>query len=458
MKKRVLLISYHFPPDSAVGGLRAAKFARFLPSFGWEASVLSIKEKYIEKPDPKRLKDVEGIETIRTVQLPTIRGLYLRLKRLLNAGAKSGQSPSINKPLNNRQRESLIQNLKRYFISLFILLPDDKMSWVVPAALRAVLEVRRRGITHVFTSSPPHSTQLAGLIVKKLTGVVWVADFRDPWMETIDCKPAVSRSALSDRVELWLEGKVLRNADKVVTTTEAFRKSLEERYWDMPEDKFVYIPNGIDATKFAKANDTAKYERFTITYAGTIYEGRTPEPVFEAISALIAGSKIKRTEIRFKLVGNCDSIFGRDTLSIARSYGLDGVVEVSEPVPYHEALRMMRSSHLLLLLAPSQPLAVPAKVYDYLGSGTRILALTEEGATSDLIRATGSGRCYTQTDIAGISGYILETMRGKDGIFEHAHKSYSQFDIRFLTKRLAEELESAESPIKTGSVEVKNGI
>ena len=464
-KKKLLLISYHFPPDSAVGGLRAAKFARFLPESGFDTFVLTIKERYLEKPDPKRLKDVEGITTFRTMELPTVRTTYLGLKRLLRpnldisefvqAGPVSVSSPG--GALTGR--EGLKRRLKRYFLSLFISLPDDQRKWVIPAAVRAVIEIRRRGITHIMTSSPPHSVQLIGLVVKRLTGVFWVADFRDPWVETIECKPPSVRSSLSERIERWLENKTMRNADRVVTTTESFRRSLLERYPRLPAEKFVYIPNGIDTSQFAERTATEKYKTFTITYTGTIYEGRTPEPVFEAIRGLIRDGMIKRSEIRVRLVGHCGNICGKDTLSVIKSYGMDDIVEVLRPVPYPDALAMLRRSHLLLLLAPSQPLAVPAKVYDYLGAGTDIIALTEEGATSDLIRETGSGRCFTHNDIEGIGRYILETMQNREGGSRRDDlKDRSRFDIRVLAKKLADELSSAGPPLGTGSIELKNGI
>lgn len=448
--KKVLLITYHFPPDNAVGGLRMAKFARNLPSFGWEPSVLTVMDRYREGIDATRLQDVMDLEIIRTIELPSARNIYLRLKAFFLSAVKNKKiditylnDSYITKlkadPIAGR--EGIFQRLKRYFIPLLMVLPDDKRNWVIPAAFRAVLEVRRRGFDCVITSSPPHSTHLIGLIVKKLTNVKWVADFRDPWVDNLCAKSPLIRSALSDRTERWMEKKVVENADRVITTTEAFADIFKKRYDGKPDGSILCIPNGIDTSKFTNKKEVEKYGEFTITYAGTIYEGRTPEPVFKAVAELIKEDRIQGSDIRIKLVGNCRHIGSEETTEVVRRHGLDGVVELSPFIPHNEAISVMRRSHLLLLLAPNQPLAVPAKIYDYFGSGAKILALTEDGATSELIKATDTGVSFTQDNISGIKEYIhgLMTTESRDDIRNSA-ENYARFNIESLSRRLADEL------------------
>jgi len=444
--KKILLISYFFPPDSAVGGLRIARFAKHLPSFGWTPFVLTIKDRYRQRLDQGRMKDVQEVTIFQTSRLLSLRDIYLLVKSTLLGGGKvergfikSASSEGSSDTLGN---ETITQKLKRYFISLFVFLPDEDKNWIFPAALKAISEIKRHKIECILTSGPPHSSHLIGLLVKKATKVKWVVDLRDPWIDFLPFRTPLGRSALSDRIEHWMERVVVRHADRVLTTTPELKNALKRRYQNEPADKFIDILNGIDTEKFASQYPIEKYHKFTITYAGALYEGRTPEPLFAAIKKLIDAKKISASQIAVKLFGDCQSIGAKPTIDVARSYGLEGIVEISKPVPYSEAIEMMRRSHLLLLLVPSvHYLCIPAKVYDYFGAGTKILAVTEQGATSELVKATRSGECFPPQDIAGISNYIYMLMQNENRhLLINDPACYIQFDTKRLTQQFAKEL------------------
>ncbi len=449
--KRVLLISYYFPPDNAVGGLRIAKFARYLPSSGWKPYVLTTADRFREGLDPLRLNDVKDVEVFKATELPSLRSVYLKLKAFaLSVGGKKriGVNELKQSAASGRDRpaigdEGVFRRLKRRFISLFVLLPDDKRGWVIPAALNAVRRVGSEKIDCIITSGPPHSIHIAGLIVRKMTGVKWVADFRDPWVDVLEFKSPRARSRLSDGIERWLEKKVVESSDRVLTTTKALKEIFADRYNREPSVKFLHLPNAIDFKKFP-GGAAEKYGQFTITHLGTLYAGRTPEPVFEAVRGLITDGKISPADIKLKLIGNCEFIEGVSTQDAVRSCGLEGLVEVAKPIPYVDALKVMCSSHLLLLLAPGLPLQIPAKVYDYMGSGTRVLGLCpEKSATAELLGSTGCGMAFDPSDIAGIAGYIHELFeKYKRGELKGGAGDYARYSADALTQRLAEELNS----------------
>lgn len=447
--KKLLIISYHFPPDNAVGGIRLARFAKHLPKFGWTVSVLTVRDKHREGIDAARLKDIEGIEIFKTAKTTGLRDIYLKLKATLS-GALSGKKISVAelkdnwamRPLTKEhvEGERLGGTLKRVFVSLFILLPDEHRTWVLPTAFKAIRLIRQRRFDCIMTSSPPHSTHITGLIIKKLTGVRWVVDFRDPWLEDIYTKPQAIRSGLSDSIERWMERIVVKNADMVLTTSTPLRSNMARRYPEKPDGFFVHIPNGIDTDKFNSLKLLEKYNVFTISYLGTIYQTRSPVPVFKAINELLIEGKLKAADIAVELIGNCKSTNGRPTAEVAREYGLESVVKVRGFIPQNEALKVMRMSHLLLVLAIRQPLAIPAKVYDYIGSGTPILALTEAGATADVIAETGSGRSFLNDEIEAIKDYIRDIIAAyKDG-HPPAATGAAKYDIISLTEKLADAL------------------
>jgi glycosyltransferase involved in cell wall biosynthesis len=291
---------------------------------------------------------------VKTSQLPKFTDLLLSIKRLVSflllkrkKKEKTATEDQYGDNLGNIQPETLLQKLKRYYIS-FSSFPDCERSWILPAAIHAMREIKKEGFNCIMTSSPPHSSHLIGLIAKKITKVKWVADFRDPWIDILPYRTSLLRSELSDRVEKWLEKQVIHNANTIITTTDEHRKAIIFRFPEEPADKFLYIPNGIDSEKFNNKVLPKKYDQFTLSYAGTIYLKRTPEPIFKAIQQLITSGKIQSSEIRFKLFGYCELIDGKPIMPIIKSYGLESLVEVSGPIPFKAAIDILQRFSQLL--------------------------------------------------------------------------------------------------------------
>jgi glycosyltransferase involved in cell wall biosynthesis len=313
----------------------------------------------------------------------------------------------------------------------FALLPDGYKGWCAPAVFEAVRLIRSRRLEWFMTSCPPYSVHVIGLFVKLLTGARWVADFRDPWMTT-GWKRMYPTSAASNRIEAWLERRVVERADLVVFNVDRLRNAYRQRYSHVPADKFVYIPN---ALPFAPASEPVqKFDRFTITYTGSLYVGRSPQPLFRALSQLIRAGLVARDALSVKLVGHCRHIDGAPTSEVIDRHGLSGVVEVHDQVPYADAVALVRRSHLALLLAPNLPYQIPAKVYDYLSAGTRILGIAEEGGTADILKETGAGVAFAEDDIDGIAAFITAELAGSQQ--PATPLSLTRFGVQYLTDEL----------------------
>jgi glycosyltransferase involved in cell wall biosynthesis len=241
---------------------------------------------------------------------------------------------------------------------------------------------------------------------------------------------------------MWMEARVIHGADRVLTTTERMRASMVRRYPTVPEDRFVCLPNGIDPGPLSGGRAVDKYGRFTVTYAGTLYYDRTPEPVFAAFGRLIREGRARSSDFCIKLVGSCRSIGGEDTMAVARRHGVEEAVEIVDRVPHAEAVEIMRRSHLLLVLAPpNHQLVLPAKIFDYLGSGSKLLALAEPGATSDLMLETDAGRCFSQRDVNGMKEYFRELLT--DGRYQELRNEpgrFARYEARALAGQLVSEL------------------
>jgi glycosyltransferase involved in cell wall biosynthesis len=429
--RNILFIAYHFPPSAAVGGQRAANFAATLRVLGWQPQVLTIADENIERLDPDRLRDVEGIPIQKAGVLPTAVALagwlWMRVRRRRTNGTAGGPA---SQPVPQAQRGAA-RGFRRFILSLLVL-PDWERGWCIPATLHAWRTIRRQRIGWFVTSCPPYSVHLIGLAVKLLTRRHWIADFRDPWMTT-GSKRLYPTSRLSMRIESWLERHVIEKADLVVFNVERLRNAYRDRYAWVPAAKFAFIPNGI--TSRAAHGPAKKYDVFTISYTGSLYVGRSPEPVLEAVARLIQQQRLSPQEIQVKLVGQCGVIDGVATETVVRRHGLESIVEVREPVPYSDAFDIIRRSHLALLLAPNLPYQIPAKVYDYLGAGTRILAIAEEGGTADLLKETASGRAFRSEEVEAIADFIHAEFATR-GSGDGPSPSLARYDVRRITEDL----------------------
>lgn len=433
---RCLLIAYHFPPSAAVGGRRAAHFASRLGQFGWTPQVLTIPDAQVAQIDRGRLADVAGISVETASAWPTlVDGLTaLAERRRREAGpAASGQSAAPAGPaVAGPGSESLRNRLRRTVMS-FLLLPDGTRGWVVPATWKAIRIIRRDRIEWFMTSCPPYSVHLIGLLVRLATGARWVADFRDPWMTT-GWKRLYPTTTVSRRIESWLEKQVIERADLVMFNVDRLREAYSRRYAHVPSGKFVFVPNSVTPGAAPPLARNERFERFTICYTGSLYVGRSPEPVFQALSMLIASGRLRRDDVRVLLVGQCRFIGSRPTVDVVRDHGLEGVVEVRDAVPYHEAFDLVRRSHMALLLAPNLPYQIPAKVYDYLGAGTPVLAVAEDGGTADLLRQTGAGQAFAPDDVNGLAEGIYREVTGTGG--GSALAPLTRFDVSHTTEEL----------------------
>jgi glycosyltransferase involved in cell wall biosynthesis len=446
-KAKILLISYHFPPSAEVGGVRIANFAKRLPRFGWNPCVLTVKEKYLQAVDHDKLKHLGHTKIYRAGRIPTLAQVYVTCKkvaaRLLRTRDPSAELARAHAraTAGSRQRAgTLSMALRRYLLS-FLSLPDTERNWIWPAVAAAIRIGRREKITCILTSCPPYSAHLVGLLVKWLTGIHWIADFRDPWM-TAGSKSLFATCTASLAIERWLERAVVNNADRIIANTNTLCAELRRTYGSLPADRFACITNGYDAEFFAGFAQLQKERIFTITYTGSLYFGRTPEPLFHALHELLQAGAADEHSIRVRLVGDCQVVEGRPIDELIERYGLGGVVEVLQPVPYDAAMGIIRQSHLALLLAPNQPYQIPAKVYEYMGAGTRVLALAKAGATADLIRNTGIGAVFDPSDIAGIKGFIGQCLdEARTSAFCVDPNATNLFELDSISRQLADELE-----------------
>jgi glycosyltransferase involved in cell wall biosynthesis len=416
MSKKVLVITYHYPPDLSVGAIRPSKFAKYLGKHGWSPMVLTVLERYhsnFGRPTENRSKD---LKIYKTAKIPHFRDMYLSLKRIyLKTHKKKDLNQSIQawRPEERTKFEPIFTKIKRYFNSLFVWLPDDKTGWILPATIAGTLLIKKHKIDAILTTSPPNSVHLIGLVLKIITRRTWIVDFRDPW--DVEQKPFFVRSTLSDTIERWLCQKVIENSDRVISVTPEMTRMFEQHYQDISKEKFHTIWNGYDPEELERHSHVEKYDKFTITYAGTFYLDRNPELLLQSLSDLIREGRIDRQNVQVRFFGNCRYTHGESVEEVVVNLNLRDQVIISDPIPHTEILQEIAKSHVLLLLAPGQPLQIPAKVFEYIGLKSSIIAICGEGATTNLLKG------YPRAIVVS-PGNITEMKKALMALFEKRDK------------------------------------
>jgi glycosyltransferase involved in cell wall biosynthesis len=368
--KRVLLIAYAYPPCHEIGALRPAGLAKYLPRFGWEPTVLTVK---LPGPRPGTAQVVEtGDEDVLQTW-----------KMRFGLEGKRGLHEQLGLPVA-QQRDSRLVHTKILFAMRYLLtFPDATKGWI-PFALRAIEDIKKSmRVDAIVTTSPPVSAHMIGRKAKEMLGCPWIADLRDLWSQNL-----AQGNDLVRRLERSVERKTLRNADALVSVSEPWADRLRGCY---PGKVVFSITNGFDADDF-RPKPEALTPTFTITYTGRLYEGkRDPTPLFEAVQELIREGAMEREAVRVRFYGSIEPWLP----VVVKSFGLEDIVQVAGVVSREEALQRQRESQALLMLCWSDLRETgqhTGKVFEYLGARRPVLAIGgSRGVVSDLLEQTKTG-------------------------------------------------------------------
>lgn len=323
--KRVLLIAYAYPPCSEIGALRPSGLAKYLPRFGWEPTVLTVKLPGL-RPGWAPVIETGDEDVLQTWKVR----LGLEGRRSLHE--------QLGLPVTKKRDSRLVHTKVLLAMRYLLAFPDSTKGWI-PFAMQALEEIKKSmRLDVILTTSPPVSAHMIGHKAKEMFGCPWIADLRDLWSGNL-----AQGNDLVRLLERSVERRTLGDADALVSVSEPWADRLRECY----RDKSVFsITNGFDADDF-RLKPEALTPNFTITYTGRLYEGkRDPTPLFEAIQELIQEGESRREVIRVRFYGSIEPWLP----ALVRSFGLEDVVEVAGTVSRDEALRRQRESQLLLML------------------------------------------------------------------------------------------------------------
>ncbi len=337
--KKVLIVSYYSPPLGTGGVNRAFKFAKYLPQFGWEPYVLTVKKVAYFQYDYEKEREFSRIKHLRTESLDVARLSYLLFRRNGRKTADLGTTPAIAR-------------LARLFTLI-----DPKSPWIPFAYSAGLRLIRRENIQLIFATSPPLSSNVVGMLLAKRTGLAYVADFRDPFLDVYPPPTFLHRTVLETAFR-----KIKKRADAVTAVTPAVVNALGL------EGAHV-IENGYDPDDLPVIS-REKHEKkgFLLAYAGSLL-GREFSllPLLEAVREM--------DDVSLLIVGK----IGEGYLRFIEDPRLSGKVEFREYLPHREALRLIAKADALWVTQEKKWTrnAVPSKLFEYIGLGKPILATVE---------------------------------------------------------------------------------
>lgn len=397
--KRVLIITYYWPPSGGAGVQRFLKFVKYLPGFDIQPVVLTCSNPTYPIIDPSLAGEIPPGTEVHTARTLEPFRFYSRLSGI---SEQEAASPST---VLSTAGGSRMQRLSRWIrANLFV--PDARLGWVPFARRKAKQLIRRHGIDTVVTTGPPHSTHFIGLWLKRKTGIRWIADFRDPWTD-IHYNRALPRLPFTRIRDERMELRALRLADEITVTAPGTARYFSEK---TNRDCHI-ITNGFDPDDFVEiapiSGEASPDGAFIIRHTGSITETSIPDSLLRVLS------RFPEDQIRLECIGPVHS----DMIRQSERLELGKRLTLLPYRPHREATASMQQSDLNLVVvhrSSDSRMLIPGKIYDYLKAGKPIMGIgPPEGDAASIIERCGMGKVFNYGDEDGPEAWLRELIRSK---------------------------------------------
>jgi len=378
-KRKVLIITYYWPPSGGAGVQRWLKFSKYLREFGWEPVIYTPENPEAPAIDNSLEKDIpDGITVIkRPIAEP-----YIAYKRLV--GMKPGDKVNASF-LQEEEKPGLAEGFAVWLRGNFFI-PDARRFWIKPSAKFLEEYLKDHPVDAMVSTGPPHSMHLIALKVHKKLNIPWLADFRDPWTG-IDFYHQLRLTSLADSVHHKLEKNVLAAASAVTVVSQ----NMVTEFSTIVQREYKLITNGYDEEDISPLPPDHLDSKFTISHVGSINAARNPVRLWKVLSEMVAESREFSKALEIKLVGKVDI----GVLKRIESVGLKEYLSQIEYMPHQDVMHEIQKSQVLLLLINNTPNAkgiLTGKLFEYLGSGRPVLSIgPEDGEAAMILRNTQAG-------------------------------------------------------------------
>lgn len=424
--KKVLIITYYWPPSGGAGVQRWLKFAKYLPQFGWQPVIYTPENPEYPSRDDSFEKDIPT--DIKVVKTPIWEpyDIYRKL------------TGKIGKPINagfiSEDKKHTFKDKLSIWIRGNFLIPDPRKFWIKPSVKFLSEYVQKNQIDAVITTGPPHSMHMIGLgLKKKLPLLKWFADFRDPWTN-IDFYKDLRLTWIADKIHHRMERKVIQTADAIIVVS----KGMEEEYKLLRPKVLKIIPNGFDFDDLP-SETTVPDKKFSISHIGTLNAARNPHVLWKALQELIKEIDDFKHDLEIQLIGKTDI----SVIEAIDAAGLNKYLIKTAYLPHNEAVRRQQTSQVLLLLINRSENAkgiLTGKFFEYLAAKRPIIAIgPTDGDVAEILHETKAGVMIDFDDVHKTKDTIKDFyIKYKNKELVVADASINKFSRKSLTKELAE--------------------
>ncbi|WP_452225948.1 glycosyl transferase family 1 [Lacinutrix cladophorae] len=422
-KKKVLIISYYWPPAGGPGVQRWLKFVKYLPEFNIEPIVYIPQNPSYPLIDESLVEEVSNATTILKQPISEPYKLAGILSKKNTKSISKGLIPDVKK-------QSILQRLLLLIRGNFFI-PDARKGWVKPSVNYLSTYIKDYHINTIVTTGPPHSLHLIGLKLKERLGVNWIADFRDPWT-TIGYHKELKLTSASKQKHIDLERKVLQTADQIIVTSTITKLEFQEK----TKQPIAVITNGYDVEK-TKA--ISLDEKFTLAHIGSLLAKRNPEVLWRVLNELITENNEFAKQFQLKLVGAVSP----NVINSIERYGLTNHLDMVGYVSHSEAIMFQKESQLLLLIeidSEETKCIIPGKLFEYMVSNRPIVAFGPKGTDVEkIIVETNTGNYFIYSDYEKLKSVILMHFKAfQENKLKSNAIGLQKYSRRELTGKLAE--------------------
>lgn len=420
--KKVLIITYYFPPAGGPGVQRWLKFVKYLTDFNIQPIVYIPENPTYPIVDEKLVSEISDKAII-------LKQPIFEPYQLASVFSKNKTKKISSGIIPNQKKQSFLDKTFLWIRgNLFI--PDARVFWVKPSVKYLQQYIQENNIDTIITSGPPHSLHLIGLKLKQQLNINWLADFRDPWT-TIGYHKSLKLSSYASKKHKQLELQVLNAADTIIVTSNTTKTEFQA----ITQEPIEVITNGYDVEKVAKP---ALDEKFSLAHIGSLLSERNPKILWECLSELL--SEIPEFAIHFelKLIGTVS----QEILETIQNYKLDKYHNNLGYVSHEEAVLQQRKSQVLLLIeinSPDTKSIIPGKLFEYMVSERPIIAIGPNGSDfAEIITNTNTGVFVNYDEKEKLKNIIInyyhQYLEGK--LQSHA-VGLQQYSRKNLTEKLS---------------------
>ena len=393
---RLLVITYHFGSNGAVGGLRWTGITKYLVRLGWEVRVITAA--------PPEHASVESCPRFWTILDAC------RLLRRLAVRQSLASFPDGSWSAPGTELQGWLGKV-RSEVAAFLAFPDESRGWVFRAALRARSVIRRFQPHVVVSSGPPHSAHLVAGMATAGTAARWLIDLRDPWGGPLDeawASHARIGTGVFRTLSPLLERLAFRASDGVITNAQQLAAVLTERYPDVP---VVCVPNGVDPEGLP-GRAPRPYAGLSVAYTGTLYAGRDLGPVVQALRLFLARHpEAARAGSKLRIAGRAEVPHAQAFRAAVAAAGMAPHVEVLGALSRPEAMNVLSRSHLAVVLAQEQELQIPAKLYESVAMGIPTLVVAPATSAAAVEGARVGAVVCDPADVERMAGLFEDLWR-----------------------------------------------